>query len=98
MHHDHDKRIAVLEIEVKMNRETINNSITELVDRQATHEEKFERMLERMTAALVGIELKMEKYMVAAQSSSSTWEKVWKYGTPILIAAIGAAWMLHKNG
>lgn len=97
LHHDHDKRIGILEVETKLNRETINNSIADLVERQSTHEEKFERMLERMTTALVGIELKMEKYMSSAQSSSNTTEKIIKLGWPILVAFVSVAYMIIKH-
>lgn len=88
LHHAHERRITVLEVESKNTKETVHSAIADLLERQEIHEERYERMLERLTSALVGIELKMEKFMSQTSASNQTNEKYLKYGIPIVIAVV----------
>lgn len=89
-HHEHDKRITLVENELHLLKETSAKNNAEVCERQKEHEDNFDRTFKAMTQALVSIELKLETFLAgyaAKQASSeSAWAKIW----PIVVAVVSA--------
>ena len=97
-HHEHDKRITLVESELHLLKETSAQNNAKICERQKNNEDNFDRTFTAMTQALVNIELKLETflagYAVKQAASESNWSKIW----PIVVAIVsaGAAYYLSK--
>ena len=91
-HHEHDKRITLVETELHLLKETSTENNAKLCMRQKEHEDNFDRTFTTLTQALVSIELKLETFLAgyAASKSSSNemWNKLWPIGLAVLSAAM----------
>lgn len=97
LHHEHSNRLAILETKVQMNKDALDNSVTELILRQSASEEKFDKTFQAFLSTLTGIEIKMEKYMSKLEGSISNSDKWIKYITPIMLAIFAGFWALYTH-
>jgi len=92
-----DKRLTVVEIELKQLKEVTSKAISDVAIKQESHEQKFEVTFQAMTKALVGIESKLDIFISGSNGASSAYEKIVKYGIPIVIALGAGIWALYTH-
>jgi hypothetical protein len=89
-HHEHDKRITMVETELHLLKETTAQNVCDVATRQKEHEDNFDRTFKAMTQALVNIELKLETFLAGYAAKQTTVDGYWAKMWPILIAVISA--------